>query len=96
MNRESRSPGRPPRPGEAGLRSGVMTIPRFHRDPRWFVPQAVTQNGWACKDKSPERRRRAHGGAELLVWLTTRKGVGSEGVLRVLEYFGTPERVYFR
>ena len=29
------------------------------------------------------------------LWLTTRKGVGQRGVLRVLEYFGTPERVYF-
>ena len=29
------------------------------------------------------------------LWLTTRRGVGQRGVLRVLEYFGTPERVYF-
>lgn len=29
------------------------------------------------------------------LWLTTRKGVGHQNVLRVLEYFGTPERVYF-
>ena len=29
------------------------------------------------------------------LWLTTRKGVGQRSVLRVLEYFGTPERVYF-
>lgn len=29
------------------------------------------------------------------LWLTTRKGVGLRSVLRVLEYFGTPERVYF-
>lgn len=29
------------------------------------------------------------------LWLTTRKGVGHQSVLRVLEYFGTPERVYF-
>lgn len=29
------------------------------------------------------------------LWLTTRKGVGQRGVLRGLEYFGTPERVYF-
>lgn len=29
------------------------------------------------------------------LWLTTRKGVGQRGVLRVLEYFGTPEWVYF-
>ena len=29
------------------------------------------------------------------LWLTTRKGVGQRGILRLLEYFGTPERVYF-
>ena len=29
------------------------------------------------------------------LWLTTRKGVGQRSVLRALEYFGTPERVYF-
>ena len=29
------------------------------------------------------------------LWLTTRKGVGQRGVLRVLGYFGTPERIYF-
>lgn len=29
------------------------------------------------------------------LWLTTRKGVGQRSILRVLEYFGTPERVYF-
>ena len=29
------------------------------------------------------------------LWLTTRKGIGARGVLRLLEYFGTPERVYF-
>lgn len=29
------------------------------------------------------------------LWLTTRKGVGRRSMLRVLEYFGTPERVYF-
>lgn len=26
------------------------------------------------------------------IWLTTRKALGPRGVLRVLEYFGTPER----
>lgn len=29
------------------------------------------------------------------LWLTTRKGVGQRGILRLLDYFGSPERVYF-
>ena len=28
------------------------------------------------------------------IWLTTRKALGPRGVLRVLEYFGTPERAF--
>ena len=29
------------------------------------------------------------------IWLTTRKALGPRGVLRVLEYFGTPERAFY-
>ena len=29
------------------------------------------------------------------IWLTTRKALGPKGVLRVLEYFGTPERAFY-
>ena len=29
------------------------------------------------------------------LWLTTRKGLGQRTILRLLEYFGTPERTYF-
>lgn len=29
------------------------------------------------------------------LWLNTRKGVGQRGILRLLDYFGSPERVYF-
>ena len=29
------------------------------------------------------------------IWLTTRKGLGSRGVMQVLEFFGTPERAFY-
>ena len=30
------------------------------------------------------------------IWLTTRKGLGARGVLQVLDYFGSPERAFYR